>query len=79
MKQKALQQDIASELESLTFNELGQIAMLINEFYSKSNGKPTIVIKGQKTRFKTFLGGIFILPSVFIPRNYRVLLMKLGN
>jgi len=44
MKQKALQQDIASELESLTFNELGQIAMLINEFYSKSNGKPTIVI-----------------------------------
>ena len=44
MKQKALQQDIASELESLTFDELGQIAMLINEFYSKSNGKPTIVI-----------------------------------
>ena len=34
MKQKALQHDIASELESLTFDELGQIAMLINEFYS---------------------------------------------
>lgn len=44
MKQKALQHDIARELESLTFNELSRIAMLINEFYSKSNGKPTIVI-----------------------------------
>ena len=42
--QKRLQQDIASELESLTFDELGQIAMSINDFYSKSNGKPTIVI-----------------------------------
>ena len=42
--QKRLQQDIASELESLTFNELAQIAMSINDFYSKSNGKPTIII-----------------------------------
>ena len=42
--QKRLQQDIASELESLTFNELAQISMSINDFYSKSNGKPTIII-----------------------------------
>jgi len=42
-KQKLLQSDIASELESLTFDELTQIAMLINEFYSKSNGKPTLI------------------------------------
>ncbi len=42
-KQKILQSDIASELESLTFEELVQIAMLINEFYSKSNGKPTLI------------------------------------
>ena len=42
--QKRLQQDIASELEALTFNELAQIAMSINDFYSKSNGKPTIII-----------------------------------
>lgn len=42
-KQKILQSDIASELESLTFEELIQIAMLINEFYSKSNGKPTLI------------------------------------
>ena len=42
-KQKLLQSDIASELESLTFDELTQIAILINEFYSKSNGKPTLI------------------------------------
>ena len=43
-KQKLLQHDIASELESLTFNELISIAMSINRFYSKSNNKHTIVI-----------------------------------
>ena len=43
IKQKLLQSDIASELESLTFKELTQIAMLINKFYSKSNGKPTLI------------------------------------
>ena len=43
-KQKLLQHDIASELESLTFDELVKIAMAINKFYSKSNGKHTIVI-----------------------------------
>ncbi len=43
MKQKLLQHDIERELESLTFDELAQIAMLINEFYSKSNGKPTLI------------------------------------
>ncbi len=42
-KQKLLQSDIASELESLTFKELTQIAMLINEMYSESNGKPTLI------------------------------------
>jgi hypothetical protein len=59
MKQKALQQDIASELESLTFNELGQIAMLINEFYSKVERKAhncdkyvrLYKIKGSKNPF----------------------------
>jgi len=43
-KQKLLQHDIASELESLTFEELISIAMNINRFYSKSNNKHTIVI-----------------------------------
>ena len=43
-KQKLLQHDITSELESLTFNELIHIAMSINRFYSKSNGKHTIII-----------------------------------
>ena len=43
-KQKLLQADIASELESLTFEELVEIAMLINQFYSKSNNKPTIIL-----------------------------------
>jgi len=43
MKQKLLQHDIERELEGLTFNELAQIAMLINEIYSKSNGKPTLI------------------------------------
>jgi len=42
-KQKLLQHDIERELEGLTFDELTQIAMLINEFYSKSNGKPTLI------------------------------------
>ena len=41
--QKLLQHDIERELEGLTFNELIQIAMLINEMYSKSNGKPTLI------------------------------------
>ncbi len=41
--QKLLQYDIERELEGLTFNELKQIAILINEFYSKSNGKPTLI------------------------------------
>ena len=41
--QKLLQHDIERELEGLTFNELKQIAILINEFYSKSNGKPTLI------------------------------------
>jgi hypothetical protein len=40
-KHKLLQHDIERELEGLTFDELCCIAMLINEFYSKSNGKPT--------------------------------------
>ena len=43
-KQKLLQLDIERELEGLTFEELAQIAMLINEFYSKSNNKPTIIL-----------------------------------
>ena len=43
MKQKLLQHDIERELEGLTFDELSQIAMLINEMYSKSNGKPTLI------------------------------------
>ena len=42
--QKGLQLAIQSELESLTFNELAQLAMSINDFYAKSNGRPTIVI-----------------------------------
>ena len=42
--QKLLQHDIERELEGLTFNELIQIAMLINEMYSKSNGKPTLIL-----------------------------------
>jgi len=42
--QKLLQHDIERELEGLTFNELSQIAMLINEFYSKSNGEPTMIL-----------------------------------
>lgn len=42
-KQKLLQHDIERELEGLTFDELVKIAMLINEFYSKSNGKPTLI------------------------------------
>jgi hypothetical protein len=41
--QKLLQHDIERELEGLTFNELSQIAMLINEMYSNSNGKPTLI------------------------------------
>ena len=41
--QRLLQYDIERELEGLTFNELKQIAILINEFYSKSNGKPTLI------------------------------------
>jgi hypothetical protein len=41
--QKLLQHDIERELEGLTFNELVKIAKLINEFYSKSNGKPTLI------------------------------------
>jgi len=43
MKQKLLQHDIERELEGLTFEELSQIAMLINEMYSKSNGEPTLI------------------------------------
>ena len=42
--QKTLQSDIASELESLTFEELEKIGILINKFYSRSNKKPTIII-----------------------------------
>ena len=42
--QKLLQHDIERELEGLTFDELSQIAMLINEMYSKSNGKPTLIL-----------------------------------
>tara|TARA_R100000995_G_scaffold24446_2_gene10548 strand:- start:66 stop:233 length:168 start_codon:yes stop_codon:yes gene_type:complete len=42
-KQKLLQLDIERELEGLTFEELVKIAMLINQFYSKSNNKPTII------------------------------------
>tara|TARA_X000001388_G_scaffold76423_1_gene73736 strand:- start:46 stop:213 length:168 start_codon:yes stop_codon:yes gene_type:complete len=42
-KQKLLQLDIERELEGLTFEELVEIAMLINQFYSKSNNKPTII------------------------------------
>tara|TARA_A100001011_G_scaffold27108_1_gene26576 strand:+ start:204 stop:380 length:177 start_codon:yes stop_codon:yes gene_type:complete len=41
--QKLLQHDIERELEGLTFNELSQIAILINQMYSKSNGKPTLI------------------------------------
>ena len=41
--QKLLQYDIERELEGLTFNELSQIAILINEMYSESNGKPTLI------------------------------------
>jgi hypothetical protein len=47
-KQKLLQHDIAQELESLTFEELIHLAMEINEFYTKSNGKHTIVINCHK-------------------------------
>ena len=43
-KQKLLQHDISSELESLTFDELISIAMKINRMYSESNGKHTIII-----------------------------------
>tara|TARA_R100000234_G_scaffold32340_1_gene19033 strand:+ start:433 stop:603 length:171 start_codon:yes stop_codon:yes gene_type:complete len=42
-KQKLLQHDIERELEGLTFNELSQIAILINQMYSESNGKPTLI------------------------------------
>tara|TARA_R100000005_G_C4793128_1_gene88835 strand:- start:89 stop:256 length:168 start_codon:yes stop_codon:yes gene_type:complete len=41
--QKLLQHDIERELEGLTFDELSQIAMLINKMYSESNGKPTLI------------------------------------
>jgi len=41
--QKLLQHDIERELEGLTFNELMEIAILINKMYSKSNGKPTLI------------------------------------
>ena len=43
ISRRDLQHDIERELEGLTFDELTQIAMLINEFYSKSNGKPTLI------------------------------------
>ena len=52
--QKLLQHDIERELEGLTFNELSQIAILINQMYSKSNGKLTLIfnmfdyMKGKK-------------------------------
>jgi len=35
MDQKRLQHDITSELESLTHEELKQIAQLINKFYGR--------------------------------------------
>jgi hypothetical protein len=35
-RQKLLQLDIERELEGLTFEELVEIAMLINKFYSKN-------------------------------------------
>ena len=41
--QKELQHDIERELEGLTFDELSQIAILINQMYSESNGKPTLI------------------------------------
>ena len=36
MDQKKLQHDITSELESLTHEELKQIAQLINKFYGRT-------------------------------------------
>ena len=36
MDQKRLQHDITSELESLTHEELKQIAALINKFYDRT-------------------------------------------
>ena len=36
MDQKRLQHDITSELESLTHEELKQIARLINKFYGRT-------------------------------------------
>ena len=36
MDQKQLQHDITSELESLTYEELKQIAALINKFYGRT-------------------------------------------
>jgi len=34
--QKLLQHDIERELEGLTFNELSEIAVLINKFYKRN-------------------------------------------
>ena len=46
--QKELQSDVSGELESLSFSELKTIGVLINKFYSNSNGKPTEVIDIKK-------------------------------